>query len=182
MGKIVIISGPSGAGKTTICKHLEKDSQQVVRSISVTTRPPRQNEKNGEAYEFVSPSEFEKMIKNGELAEYARYCGHYYGTLLRTVEEALKKDCICLLEIDVQGALQIKQRFPQAISIFLLPPEKETLKRRLMQRNANGGQDMLLRLEAAEKELSYKDQYDYRVVNDKLEVTINTIRNILKVN
>ncbi|MCF6158526.1 MAG: guanylate kinase [wastewater metagenome] len=181
MGKIAIISGPSGSGKTTVCNLLEKDPR-IKKSISVTTRPPRNGEKHGEDYYFVSPAEFEQMIRNKELVEYAMYCGYYYGTLIHPLEDALKKDLIYMLEIDVQGALQIKKKFPQAISIFLLPPEKKTLLQRLKQRNTNKEQDMLLRLEVADKELTYKDMYDYCVVNDDLEVTIDTIRKIVNVN
>ncbi|MBI5309294.1 MAG: guanylate kinase [Planctomycetes bacterium] len=178
MGKIVIISGPSGAGKTTVCAQLQK-YPGVRKSISVTTRPPRHTEKNGEAYHFVSIPEFEEMIRKGALAEHARYCGHYYGTLVRTLKESLAGDTLLILEIEVQGALQIMEKFPEATSIFLLPPNSNTLGQRLLKRNTNKTQDIELRLEAAEKELSYKDRYQYSVVNDDLEVTVNTIRKIL---
>lgn len=179
MGKIVIISGPSGSGKTTVCKLLEKDPY-VQKSVSVTTRPPRHNEKNGEAYHFVSTREFENMIRNGELAEYTLYCGYYYGTPLSSLKESITKEVLYLLEIDVQGALQIKKKFPEAISIFLMPPDRKTLQQRLTQRNTNEEQDKLLRLEIADKELKYKDKYDYCVVNDDLKATLDTIRKILK--
>lgn len=178
MGKIVIISGPSGSGKTTVCKLLEKDPH-VRKSISVTTRPPRHNEKNGESYYFVSTREFEDMIRNGELAEYAMYCGYYYGTLLHSLKESITKEILYVLEIEVQGALQIKKKFPNAISIFLMPPDKKILQQRLAQRNTNEEQDKLLRLEMADKELMYKDKYDYCVVNDDLKATVDTIRKIL---
>ncbi|MCK6469577.1 MAG: guanylate kinase [Candidatus Brocadia sinica] len=178
MGKIVIISGPSGSGKTTVCKLLEKDPR-VKKSVSVTTRLPRQNEKNGEAYHFASTAKFEEMIRRGELAEYAEYCGYYYGTLLSALKEALTKDMVYLLEIEVQGALQIMEKFPEAISIFLMPPDKKTLGQRLVQRNANKEQDMALRLKIADKELECKNRYNYCVVNDDLEVTVSTIRKIL---
>ncbi|MBE7445104.1 MAG: guanylate kinase [Planctomycetia bacterium] len=178
MGKLVIISGPSGSGKTTICKLLEKDPQ-VKKSISVTTRLPRHNEKNGKAYHFVSTKEFEEMIRNGELAEYAEYCGSYYGTPMNALREALAKDIIYLLEIEVQGSLLIMEKFPEVISIFLLPPDKKTLGQRLMERNTNKKQDVELRLKVADKEFEYTDRYKYSVVNDDLEVTVNTIREIL---
>lgn len=178
MGKLVIISGPSGSGKTTVCKLLEK-YPRIKKSVSVTTRPSRYNEKNGEAYYFVSTAEFEDMIRRDELAEHAKYCGHYYGTPINTLKESLTKEIFLLLEIEVQGALQIMEKFPEAISIFLLPPDKKTLSQRLMQRNTNKEQDMQLRLKIADKELEYKDRYNYCVVNDDLEVTVNTIRKIL---
>ena len=109
----------------------------VKKSVSVTTRPPRHNEKNGKAYYFVSTTEFEEMIQQGELAEYATYCGYYYGTPIKALKEAIAKEILYLLEIEVQGALQIKEKFPEAISIFLVPPDKKTLGHRLIQRNTN---------------------------------------------
>lgn len=179
MGKLVIISGPSGSGKTTVCKLLEKDPH-VKKSISVTTRLPRPNEKNGEAYHFVPTHEFEEMIRKGELAEHAEYCGYFYGTPVKALREALTKEGFYLLEIEVQGALQIMEKFPETISIFLLPPDKKTLGQRLVQRNTNREQDLELRLKIADKELEYKDRYNHCVVNDDLTITVNTIRKILK--
>ena len=178
MGKIVIISGPSGAGKTTVCAQLLQ-YPGVRKSISVTTRPPRHNEKNGISYHFVSVPEFEEMLSIGALAEHARYCGHYYGTLVSTLKESLASDTLLILEIEVQGALQIMEKFPEATSIFLMPPNRDTLGQRLLNRNTNKKQDIELRLETAEKELSYKDRYQHRVVNDNLEVTVDTVRKIL---
>ena len=119
------------------------------------------------------------MIRHNELAEYATYCGYYYGTPIQALKETLRNEILYLLEIEVQGAIQIKEKFPEAISIFLLPPDRKTLGQRLIQRNTNKEEDMALRLISAEKELEYKDKYDYRVVNDDLEVTVNTIRKIL---
>ncbi|MCF6148791.1 MAG: guanylate kinase [Candidatus Kuenenia sp.] len=178
MGKIVIISGPSGSGKTTVCKILKQHSN-VEQSISVTTRSPRKNEKDGESYHFVSNARFKEMIKNGEFAEFAEYCGYYYGTLLSALEDAIKRGIFYILEIDVQGAMQIKEKFPDAIMIFLLPPNRLTLSQRLISRNTDTEQDLANRLKIAEKELEYKDKYDYCVVNDDLDVTVNTIRKIL---
>lgn len=178
MGKIVIISGPSGSGKTTVCNIL-KQHPNIEESISVTTRSPRSNEKDGESYHFVSNARFKEMIKNGEFAEYAEYCGYYYGTPLNALKDAIKRGVFYILEIDVQGAMQIKEKFPDSILIFLLPPNKLTLSQRLINRNTNKGQDMANRLKIAEKELEYKDRYDYCVVNDDLDATINAIRKIL---
>ena len=178
MGKIVIISGPSGSGKTTVCKLLEKDPH-IKKSVSVTTRHPRPNEKTGESYHFVSTAKFEDMIRKGELAEYASYCGNYYGTPLNALKQALAQEIFYLLEIEVQGTLKITEKFPDAISIFLLPPDKKTLNQRLLQRNTNEEQDIALRMKIADKELEYKDKYTYAIINDDLDVTINTIRKIL---
>lgn len=180
MGKLVIISGPSGSGKTTVCKLLEKEPN-VKKSVSVTTRPPRYDEKNGESYYFVNNTEFEEMIQRGDLAEYATYCNYYYGTPLDALKEALKKEIIYLLEIDVQGAIQIMEKFPEAISIFLLPPDKDTLHNRLVKRNTNKKKEMEVRLKTAAKELEFKDRYNYCVVNDNLDTTVNTIRKILNI-
>ncbi|GJQ24278.1 MAG: guanylate kinase [Planctomycetia bacterium] len=178
MGKLVIISGPSGSGKTTVCKLLTKDPH-IKKSISVTTRLPRDSEKNGEAYYFVSKHEFEEMIQRGELAEHAEYCEHSYGTPMKALKEALVKEGFYLLEIEVQGALQIMEKLPETISIFLLPPDKKTLGQRLIQRNANREEDMENRLKIADKEMEYKDRYNYCVVNDDLAATVSTIRKIL---
>lgn len=178
MGNIVIISGPSGSGKTTVCKLLEKDPH-VKKSVSVTTRHPRPNEKNGESYHFVSTAKFEDMIRKGELAEHASYCGNYYGTPLHALQQALAEEIFYLLEIEVQGALKIMEKFPDAISIFLLPPDKKTLNQRLLQRNTNEEQDIALRVKVADKELEYKDRYTYTIINDDLDITVNTIRKIL---
>lgn len=177
-GQVVIISGPSGCGKTTICQELVKDPR-VRKSISVTTRPLRPQEKEGRDYYFVTEEEFERKRKEGKFAEYARYSGHLYGTLLEPLERALEQDMVYLLEIDVQGARQIMERFPQALSIFILPPEEGVLKRRLLGRGTDLGKGLATRVEIAKEELSHASRYRYRVVNDRLERAVEEIRIIL---
>lgn len=178
MGKIVIISGPSGSGKTTVCEKLV-NFPQVEGSVSVTTRSPRYNEKEGESYYFVTHEEFEAMIQKGEFVEYAKYCDYYYGTPYKALNKALKKDCLYLLEIEVQGALQIMEKFPEALSIFLLPPNTETQNQRLIKRNTNKEEERAVRIKIAETEMKYKEKYNHCVVNDDLEETMNTLCKIL---
>lgn len=177
-GKLVIISGPSGSGKTTICKELTKDPK-VRASVSVTTRPPRSQEVDGKDYYFVNEREFERKIKEGFFIEHARYSGTLYGTPRKPLEKALEEGLIYLLEIDVQGALQIMEKYPDAISIFILPPGKDVLKRRLAGRNTDKEHDINNRLNIAENELQSSSHYKYRVTNDNLEEAVNEIRNIL---
>lgn len=180
-GKLVIISGPSGSGKTTICLELTKNPR-VRKSISVTTRPPRAQERQGRDYYFVTEEEFYKRLKEGRFAEYARYAGYLYGTLLEPLEKALEEGLVYLLEIDVQGARQIQERFPQAVSIFIVPPDEITLERRLTGRGTNKEEDLGARLEIAREELMVSTQYKYLVVNDKLERAVEEIGNILGLN
>lgn len=177
-GKLVIISGPSGSGKTTICRELSRDPR-VKKSISVTTRPPRPQEVDGRDYYFVDEREFKERLSSGDFVEHARYSGNLYGTLLRPLEDALREGLVYLLEIDVQGALQIMEKYPDAVSIFILPPGKDALKERLVKRNADKGPDMDTRLDLAREELRYASRYRYCVVNDKLEDAVREIRSIL---
>ncbi|HHT9153073.1 MAG TPA: guanylate kinase [Candidatus Hypogeohydataceae bacterium YC40] len=176
-GKLLIISGPSGSGKTSICRELEKNPR-VRKSISATTRPPRPQEQEGKDYYFVSEEEFQKKIKRGEFAEYARYSGHLYGTLLDALKKAIKEGVVYLLEIDVQGAQEILKKFPEAISIFILPPNEEALKERIMERNLQT--DIESRLAIAREEIKFAKKYKYRVVNDVLERAVEEIQQILE--
>jgi guanylate kinase len=175
-GRLVIISGPSGSGKTSICRELEKD-RRVKKSISVTTRPPRPQEKEGKDYFFVSEEEFKKRIERGEFVEYARYSGHLYGTLLEPLKRAIEENTVYLLEIDVQGAQQVLKKFPEAVSIFILPPDEEALKERITGRNLQS--DISSRLDIAREEIKLAKQYRYRVVNDVLERAVGEIRRII---
>ncbi|HHT9131062.1 MAG TPA: guanylate kinase [Candidatus Tripitaka californicus] len=175
-GRLLIISGPSGSGKTSICGELEKDPG-VRKSISVTTRPPRPQEQEGRDYYFVSEEEFKKRIERGEFVEYASYSGHLYGTLLEPLEKAIKEGIIYLLEIDVQGAQQVLKKFPEAISIFILPPHEEELAMRIKGRNLQP--DLQGRLAIAKEEIKFANKYRYQVVNDTLEKAVEEIRQIL---
>lgn len=176
-GKLLIISGPSGSGKTSICRALEK-YPGVRKSVSVTTRPPRPQEQEGRDYYFVSEEEFKKRIEQGEFAEYARYSGHLYGTLLEPLKRALEEGIIYLLEIDVQGAQQIMKKFPEAISIFILPPNEEALKERITGRSLQA--DLQSRMAIAREETKLANQYKYKVVNDVLERAVEEIRQIIE--
>lgn len=178
-GKLVIISGPSGCGKSTVCERLTQEPN-VKKSISLTTRRPRAYEKEGEHYHFISRDEFCKRIDEGRFAEYAEYCGNLYGTSLDSLVKALEEGVIYLMEIDVHGASQIRKKFPDAVTIFLMPPDEKTLEERLVKRNTNNKAEVDERLEIAKEEYEYGDSYNYRIVNDTLDETIKEIRKILE--
>ncbi len=179
-GRLVIISGPSGSGKTTICNKLT-ENPEIKQSVSYTTRKPRDGERDGEDYCFVERSEFEKFIKEDKFIEYAEYCGNYYGTPFDPVIEIIDNEGILILAIDVKGALQVMKKVPEAITIFIVAPDDETLKLRLKNRQADDDDVINKRFKIAKEEMEYSDHYDYCVVNNRLDVVVKEIKGILKV-
>ncbi len=179
-GKLFVLSAPSGGGKSTIVRRLLKEMENMEYSISVTTRPKRKGEINGKDYYFVSEREFKKMIENNEFLEYAVVHNHYYGTKKSIIEEKLKAGKSILLDIDVQGAINIKKLMPDAVLIFIDIPSLKELEKRLRNRGTDSEEVIKLRLENAKKELEYKNKYDYVVMNDNLEKCINEIKAIIK--
>ena len=194
---IFIISAPSGSGKSTLTNELRRIVPQLEFSISYTTRPPRGSEQSGREYFFVSRDEFERMIGDDEFLEWAEVFGNYYGTAKRFLREANARGNDLLLDIDVQGASQVKQRAPDAISIFVLPPSREELERRLrrraeaddnLQRQLKGDgarpfntEDIIQRrLQTASREIENFRQYDYILVNDRLEESIDILKSIVE--
>jgi len=167
--RVFIVSGPSGSGKSTLVKKL-LELPGTILSISCTTRPPRATEKNGEWYNFISEEEFERMIQRGEFLEYARVFGrHYYGTPRRWVEEARRQGLDLVLEIDVQGAAQVKQKLPEAVAIFILPPSRGELEQRIRARGQDSEGEIARRLERAHQEMQHYREYDFIVINDDQE-------------
>jgi guanylate kinase len=196
-GILFIISAPSGSGKSTLTNELRHIVPDLEFSISYTTRPPRGSEQSGREYFFVSREEFERMIREDEFLEYAEVFGNYYGTARRFLREAVARGQDLLLDIDVQGAAQVKQRAPDAVSIFILPPSREELERRLRRRSEADdelrrkllGQDarpfnteeiIQRRLQTASREIENFSQYDYILVNDRLEQSIDILKSIVE--
>ncbi|MBI4041853.1 MAG: guanylate kinase [Deltaproteobacteria bacterium] len=179
-GRLIIISAPSGTGKTTVCERLLKLLPNALRSISYTTRPMRSEEVDGVSYFFVSEERFEDLKRQGALAEWAVVHGSQYGTSVEFVQRALKQGQDVLFNIDVQGARQLKRKFPQAITIFLLPPSMEELERRLRGRRTESEEALKIRLQRAEKEMAEADNYDSVVTNDSLERAVNKILVLLE--
>lgn len=178
-GMLVVLSGPSGSGKGTICRALLDAESRLQLSISATTRPPRPQEVDGVNYFFVSRERFRQMIAAGQLLEWAEVYGQYYGTPRQAVEDALARGRDVLLEIDVQGGLQVREKFPAAVLIFVLPPSREVLARRLRGRASDAPEEIDKRLHWAEREVKLISRYDYLVQNDRLEDAVSTVRSIL---
>ena len=177
---VFIVSGPSGSGKSTLVKKL-LELPNMMLSVSATTRPPRQSESSGKWYEFVSAEEFQRMIDAGEFLEYACVFGkHNYGTPKKWLDEAKRTGKNLVLEIDVQGAEQVKHKLPGAISIFVYPPSRESLEERLRARGENSEEDLQRRLERAKQEMLRYDDYDYVVVNDDLERAGREVQDIAR--
>lgn len=178
-GMVVILSAPSGCGKDTVFKELKKIRNDVCESVSATTRSPRNGEVDGVNYYFKSKEEFENMIDNDELLEYAQYNNCYYGTPISGVEEAVNNGKICFLIIEVQGAKCIMNKLPDALSIFLMPPSLDCLKQRLIDRKTDSIEMIENRIKIAKTEIENADNYNYTVVNDVLDDAVNEINNIL---
>lgn len=172
---ILILSAPSGAGKTTLCRKLEERNPHFYFSVSYTTRHPRPEEKDGRDYFFISREEFSKKIKKGFFAEWAEMHGALYGTSGDSLNEAIKKNQDVVLNIDVQGALQIKKKYPEAVSIFIVSPTFDDLKARLKKRKTETKADIEKRLHHAKKEIEQSGQYDHKIVNRKLEEALGEI-------
>jgi guanylate kinase len=180
MGKIIIISAPSGCGKTTLCNRLLTDSLDLANSVSMTTRPPRPGEKNGIDYRFVSEKRFSEIVRKRGFLEHEENFGYFYGTPRAFVEKRLKKGKSVLLSIDVKGAMKIRKVYPAAsILIFLLPPSLAVLRKRLTTRRSDPPDVIRRRLGLAKKELSYKNRYDHRIVNDNLEKAYRRLKSIV---
>ncbi len=175
-GKLIVISAPSGSGKTTIAKKMLERFPFMRFSVSATTRPKRNGEVEGKDYFFLTREEFEKKIQNGELLEWEEIYGNYYGTLKSIVEDALKSGDILIFDVDVNGAISIKEKFPDdSILIFIKPPNMETLKERLKRRRTESEEQIKKRLERVPMELEKAKYFDYIFVNDDLEDTIKSV-------
>lgn len=178
-GNLVVLSGPSGVGKGTICRALLENDDNIQLSISATTRKARVGETDGKEYFFYAKEQFEELMKAEAFLEWARVFDNYYGTPRAYVQEVLAQGKDCLLEIDVQGAMQVKQKCPTAIFIFLVPPSQEELARRITCRGTEDEAEIQKRLHKAAEEMAHVQDYDYVVVNDSIDLATEKVRAIL---
>jgi guanylate kinase len=179
-GNLFIISAPSGAGKTTLCKALQKSFPDIVYSISYTTRPPRGTEKNGTDYFFIGKEDFEKKLKQGYWTEWANVHGHFYGTSREFLDNYLSKGYDILLDIDVQGTRQILEHYPDSVTIFIMPPSLEVLRVRLESRATDSVEVIEKRLRDAGKEIEHRHIYRHIIVNDSLEEAVDRLTTLVK--
>jgi guanylate kinase len=178
-GRLFVIAAPSGAGKTTLVRALMEREPRLRFSVSYTTRKPRPSEVAGEDYHFVSTEEFEDMVRRGEFLEHAKVFDHYYGTAVGAVRESLERGDWVLLEIDWQGARQVRARLPAARSIFILPPTRRSLEERLRARSTDSDAVIERRLKDAAEDLSHWREFDYVVVNDRFEKAVTDLLDIV---
>ena len=179
-GLLIVVSGPSDAGKDTICHKLIKENSNIWMSVSMTTRKPRPLEKEGVDYFFVSSEEFENKINDNTFLEYASYNDNYYGTPKDKVEEKLNEGKDVILVIDINGAINIKKIIPSALFIFIMPPDMETLKNRLIGRKTESKDKVVQRFITAYNEVNNYKKYNYVVVNDKVEDAVNKVKSIIQ--
>ena len=175
----VVLAAPSGAGKTSIARALVEDSEDVVFSVSATTRPARDHEVDGVDYHFLSETDFRAMIEADEFVEWAEVHGHLYGTSRRALQAALDDGRFLILDIDVQGAMRMRERVPDVVLVFVLPPSADALVERLTERGSEGEDTVARRIENARGELEQAAQFDYIVVNENLEQAIDEVRSIV---
>jgi guanylate kinase len=179
-GILIVVSSPSGGGKSTILRQLLAGDPTLDYSVSTTTRPPRSGELDGEAYFFVSDERFDQIIREGRFYEWAHVHGYRYGTRRDIIEEKLARGRDVLLDLDTQGALSVKRLAPDSVIVFLLPPSMEVLEQRLRARNLDSDETIELRLKNARDEIACAENYDYIVINDKLSDTVETVRAIIR--
>lgn len=178
-GILLVLSGPSGVGKGTVCAALRARETEVVYSVSATTRSPRQGEEEGVNYFFRTREQFESMIESDDLLEWAEYCGNYYGTPREFVRRTLESGRDIILEIEVQGALKVREKFPEGVFIFLLPPSLDELESRITNRGTESEEVIVERMRTARDELQLIEHYDYAIVNDRVEAACDRIEAIL---
>lgn len=176
---LVVISSPSGAGKTTICQRILKKNLEYLYSISYTTRNKRKNEKEGKDYHFLTFKKFKEKIKRKELVEWAKVYGNYYGTSKKIIHRAQKEGKVLIMVLDIQGGMAIKRKYPESVLIFILPPNMKELERRLRKRATDKGMELKKRMDNALKEISFLPHYDYVVVNKNLHDTIKIVDQII---
>ncbi len=178
-GLLVVVCGPSGVGKGTVLKQLKEQNSNIRFSVSATTRQPRLGEIDGTNYFFKTVPEFRSMIQNNELVEWVEYCDNYYGTPKKYISDCLACGYDVVMEIEVEGAENIKKAYPESVSVFILPPSFDDLKRRIQGRGTEDANVINKRLERAKKELSYIDKYDYIIINDTVENALVGLGSVL---
>ena len=179
-GALLVVSGFSGAGKGTVMKKLLQKYDSYALSVSMTTRSPRPGEQNGREYFFVDTETFERKIREGQVIEYAKYCDHYYGTPREYVQEQLRQGKDVILEIEIQGALKVKELFPDTVLFFIMPPSAGELYKRLMSRGTETEEVIEKRMRRAAEEAQDIEKYDYIVINDDLDTCVDQLHGIVK--
>jgi len=177
--KLIIITGPSGVGKGTVVKNILKKNKNIWLSISATTREPRKGEEHGKDYYFLTTKKFKEMINNKMFLEWAEFAGNYYGTPINIIEEKITNGFKVILEIEVEGACQVRDKFPETISIFLLPPNKKELEKRIRNRGTDNEKSILQRLDRADFEMSSSEDFDYVLKNYEIDKTTDEILEII---
>ena len=178
-GLLIVISGPSGAGKGTICKRFMERNKNVALSVSATTRSPRNGEVEGVNYYFMSKEKFKEKINDNDFLEYAEVYDYYYGTPKSNVQEMLDSGKDVILEIDIQGALKVKENSEEGVFIFILPPSMEELKQRIINRGSETQESLMKRFKSAYKEINFVSRYNYAVVNDEVEIAVEKLEAII---
>ena len=180
MRNLIAISAPSGTGKSTLCEEVRRKKPEIKFSVSCTTRPKRNYEKDGINYYFLTEDEFKSKIKNNELLEYEEVHGYYYGTLINTLKNAISSKELMLFDVDVNGAMSIKKKYPRnTLTVFILPPSIEDLKVRLINRGTDSKKIIKKRLERTNKEMKFKDKFDTFMINDDLSSAVKKLNEII---